>query len=478
MMFSEEPSWADPSPAPRTSRFDGLVSVNLYDHQVAAAGMNLDHQDGFLNSSEMGTGKTLATIAAMNRLHAEGTVSRVLIVCPSTLKYTWAAEFSKSGVPWKVKILEGHSSKRREDLAHGTSKDTVVITNYESLSKLAPDLRSWKPDLVVADECHQIKNHKALKTKALKSLKAPRRWALTGTPMVQSPLDIWSIFDWIRPGHFATNFYAFRNRYAVIFSGAGFPIIRSWRNLPELQEKVSRFSFRVTKEECLDLPEKSHQVVEIDLGPKEREAYDQMSREMLAEVGDDMIPAQTALVKMMKLQQITSGFIIGDRGPVVIGDTKIKALEDLLESLQDNKVVIWCKFKEEIRQIEALLLKQKRAFVTMTGDTSEADRQRNVEAFQKVSGNMVLVGISSVGGLGITLTAASHCIYFSNTWSLGDRMQSEDRLHRIGQKNAVTYYDLVAHRTIDGYVRKVITKKANLLDKITGDDLRRMVFDS
>lgn len=428
----------------------------------------------------MGTGKTLAAITFTNILRRQGDVKRVLTVCPNTLKYNWAGELKHSRLPWDVIIIEGSGPARKQRLEQIAKTEFAwAIVNYEALVGLAKELKEAGFDMIVGDEAHQIKNPKAQKTKALKAIPTRFRLAMTGTPVAQNPLDVWSIFDWIRPGYLGKSFYAFRARYADVYNGAGFPMIRGFKNLPELKRRLDPFSIRFLKTECLSLPPKMHQTIAIDLPPAEMRLYKQMADHMLLELGDAELAATTVLTKLMKLQQITSGFVYFQHEDSVlhhVGDAKITALRDLLESLAGQKVVIWCHLKEELRRISNLLADMKRQHRVLASEMSEEERQHTVRCFNEATSDEVFVGNVRLGGVGINLTGASHCVYFSNTWSLVERQQSEDRLHRYGQKGtAVNYYDLVARGTIDEYVLSVLQKKVKMSDKLTGDDVKRMI---
>jgi SNF2 family DNA or RNA helicase len=205
-----------------------------------------------------------------------------------------------------------------------------------------------------------------------------------------------------------------------------------------------------------------------------------MATNLIAEIDEagEPVVASTVLTKLLRLQQITGGLVTdGERTMIIEGEhSKMNALKELLESLDDHKVVIFARFTAEIETIKALCDSMGRKCHVMIGDTREKARQAAVTDFQREGGNDVMMANVQVGGLGITLTKSSHCVYFSNTWSLGDRLQSQDRLHRIGQKNVVNYYDITASNTIDEYILKVLNKKQILSDKVVVDDIRRMLF--
>ena len=180
--------------------------------------------------------------------------------------------------------------------------------------------------------------------------------------------------------------------------------------------------------------------------------------------------------KLSKLKQITSGFAYQENNIINIGSAKLETLRELLESLSGVKVVVWCHLREELNRIMAMLKSMKRSHVVFNNESPEDLRQGIITRFNASTDDMVFLGSICVGGVGINLQSASHCVYFSNTWSLVDRLQSEDRIHRHGQKSlSVTYYDLVARDTIDEYVLECLKKKVDLSNAITGDDLRRVI---
>lgn len=456
-----------------------MINHNLkrqpYSHQLEGMEAMINGGYGFCNFAEPGCGKSAMVVGALNHLQ----VKRVLIVCPSSLKYNWNREFEYSEVEWHVVVLEGSGHQKDKTLKEIklSAKPIVVITNYDSLDRLRNSLQNYSPEVIVADEVHACKNPKAKRTKALKSVKTARRWALTGTPVLNNPLDVWSIIDWVRPGHLHKNYFAFRAYHCNIYTGAGFPIIKGYRYLDELKRKVNAVSYRVTKEECLDLPEKMWTERAVILSPPEERIYHQMAKEMVAEIGEAEVYASTMLVKMLRLTQITSGFIMNEGITTRIGDSKLKVLEEILEELDGKKVVIWHHFKEEGAMIQELCQKLGRPYRQLIAKDDPVVRQMQVNEFQELSEPLVMIGSVAIGGMGITLTGANHCVYYSNTFSQSDRLQSQDRLHRIGQTNKVTYIDLVVPNTIDSYILKVLKNKAEIANRITGDTLSKILVD-
>jgi len=451
--------------------------MKLFDHQKKAVTKFISNPSGFANFSEMGSGKTASAIVAACELE----LNRVIVVCPNTLKRNWEKEWQQWATDtWKMFIIDGSKKKRLETIKAAVEYDErcVVVVNYDALTTLYEGLCLFQGDLIIADESHYIKSHTAKRTKLLKKIPAARRWIMTGTPTPQSPLDIWSQFDFIKKDYLGKNFYVFRSVYANIYTGAGFPMVKNYKNLDRLHELTSRFSFRVLKDDCLDLPAKVYQDVEVELGPKTMKLYNQIARELVAEVAEDeYVTTPTVLTKLLRLQQITSGFVrVDDTDEIIeVGKDKMEYLKEILEGIPHEKVVIWGRFIWELKEIKKLVESMGRKAHLMIGETPEEDRHAMVEEFQRPKGNDVIVANMSVGGVGITLTESKYVVYFSRTYNYGEYIQSQDRNHRIGQKHKVTYYQLNATNTIDEHIGKILDKKQTLSDKITGDDLRRMV---
>jgi len=452
--------------------------TKLYAHQVEGIDAFLSNCGGFMISCEQGTGKTPMAIRAADRMNIE----KVLVVCPNTLKRNWDDEWGVWGeFDWKRLVVRGTKLQKKITVTQAglVSGKVVLIINYDILKSMLGELKQFEPDLIIADESHLGKNHKAQRTKALKAIPCKYKLAMTGTPTPNNPLDIWSQFDWIRPGHLSGNFYAFRNHFANMYSGAGFTKIVSYKNLDRLAQLVGKYTYRKTKDECLDLPEKVYQTIPIELDDKTKAAYVSMARDMIADVEEaGEMSASTALVKLLRLQQITSGFIkVDDTGVLKdIGGEKLRALEDLIENLHGEKLVIWCRFNNDVKRIGELLDRLKIAWKPLIGAVPEAERQNSINAFQSTEYPLVIVSNVAVGGVGITLTAARYAIYYSRTFSYGEAKQSEDRIHRIGQDRKVTYYDLACSGTIDYYILKILQQKADLSSVITGDTIREVVY--
>ena len=336
---------------------------------------------------------------------------------------------------------------------------------------------------MVVDESTTIKNRRAKRTKALCAVGrgAVYRRILTGSPVTRSPLDLFSQMAFLDPKILGfSSYYAFQGRYSIVsrrtMGAHSFNQVVGFRRLDELTEKLSEHSYRVKKEDCLDLPDKVYTKREIALTPEQKRAYDQMKKLALARLDSgELSTTKNVLTQIMRLQQICCGNLTDDEGEIhTLPSNRIKELLDLCEEVQ-GKAIIWATWTMDIRSIADALRDRYgvQAVATLHGETPDSDRQQIVENFQDRQSELrFLVGHPKTGGYGLTLTAASTVIYYSNSYDLELRVQSEDRAHRIGQTNKVTYVDLIVPGTIDEKIVKSLRAKINVADQILGEDAR------
>ena len=347
--------------------------------------------------------------------------------------------------------------------------------------------------LMIVDESSRIKTPKARRTKnviKLGQLAAYRR-VMSGTPVTQGPLDLYTQFKFLDPGILGfSSFYAFRNRYAIM-GGFNLKQVVGYANLEELVEIIEPYSYRKTKDECLDLPPKMWERLYVDLGKEQRVAYDQMKRDMVADHAGQKVSVTIVLTQMLRLQQIVGGFL-----PIVTynelteleethvepirgKNAKIIALMEFLEDLAEtSKVIIWARFRAEIALIAETVDDHfgPDSWVEFHGGVKTGNRRTARQRFQDPDDPVrFFVGQTETGGLGITLTATDTVAYYSNSFRLESRLQSEDRAHRIGQDKTVTYVDLVARDTLDEKLLTALRSKKNLADLITGDDWKEWI---
>ncbi len=258
-----------------------------------------------------------------------------------------------------------------------------------------------------------------------------------------------------------------------------FKQIVGYRRLDELKEKLDRFAFRVKKEECLDLPDKLYVKREVDLTDEQVKAYNEMRTLALAQIGGGLVSTVNALTQLMRLHQIVCGHVKMDDGTVKeLPNNRIKELLNVVEET-DGKIIIWATYRHDIEAIKIALAKEygMNSIGTYYGDTDGDERKRVLEEFQKPDSEMrFFVGNPSTGGYGLTLTAANTMVYYSNSFDLEKRLQSEDRAHRIGQTKNVTYIDLISPGTIDEKIVKALREKIDIATQVLGEDIKQWLI--
>lgn len=476
-----------------------------YEHQERAFSLGRD-MPAFAYLMEMGTGKTRVVVDEVIHYTARGKIHGALIVCPNSIKDPWAEEVERMTPPWatsEVQVWESSMGKRdREELDAWVSapKDGKVarflVMNVEALShKKGREyaehfLLTRGPCLMAVDESSRIKNPSAKRTKAVLALgeMAAYRRILSGTPITQGPLDYFSQFKFLDPDIMGfRSYYAFRNHFAEMGGFEGKEVV-GYRNLDELQELVAPYSYRVLRRECMDLPPKIHEKRYVDLNRDQERLYREMADKMVADLEGRKVTATIVLTQMMRLQQIVGGFLppepvdpwagedaVTEEEPTVIPGTnpKVQALLEVAEEAP-GKMIVWARFRAELGLISQSLRDAfgRDSVAEFHGGVSTEERTRGRLAFQDPDSPVrFFVGQTETGGLGITLTEAQTVVYFSNSFSLESRLQSEDRAHRAGQERTVTYVDLVARATLDTKVLDALRSKKNMADMVTGDTL-------
>ena len=467
-----------------------------YKHQLKALEMSW-HKETFAYFMEMGTGKTKVLIDNMAMLYDKGKIDGALIIAPKGVISTWYQQELPAHMPnhidnvsvlWQANITKSQQDKL--DTLFATGHDLhILIMNVEALStvkgvKFAYKFLSSHKTLMVIDESTTIKNPKAKRTKNIIKLSkfAKYRRILTGSPVTRNPLDLYSQCEFLSPWHLESqSFYSFRNRYAEMktmnFGGRSVQVVAFYKNLGELSEKLKPFSYRVLKEDCLDLPPKIYMKRIIQLTPEQDKLYKQMKEQALAEMNGERMSTDTALTQLMRLQQITCGHFKGDDAEIQdIKHNRLDELKDVLEEVE-GKVIIWCHWQRDVKIIKEALSKEygPGSVVDYYGLTPQDQRQKNKDNFQKNPEVRFFVGTPQTGGYGITLTAANTVIYYSNGYDLEKRLQSEDRAHRIGQTSAVTYVDIIADKTVDQKIVKALKNKINIASQIMGEELRSWI---
>lgn len=434
---------------------------------------------------EMGCGKTLTSIAVMGACYQMGVVKKVLIVAPTSVCAVWPKDMGEyADFPFQANLLFGTKNKRLDALENLKKSDVlqVAVINYESVwrEEIFEALMKWHPDMIIADESQRIKSHDAAQAKGMHQLGdiAKYKLILSGTPVQNDAIDIWSQYRFLDKRVFGENFYSFRNRYAII-GGFNKKQIVGYKDLDDLIRKEHSIAYRVTKNECLDLPEQTFVTINIPMDGAARTLYNKLKKDSYAELeSGGSITASTVLTKLLRLQQFTGGFLQADEAdkPEMVFDGKINALSDILDDYVINegkKLVIFVRFRSEISLIQTMLEKKKIQFQCIYGDISLDSRGDIVKDFQENPDTKVFLAQIDTAGLGITLTAADTCVYYSVNYNYASYSQSLARIHRIGQKNACTYIHLIVEKTIDETVLKALNEKGDLAKMIV-DNWREM----
>lgn len=459
------------------------IKVRPYEHQTAAFDFICDkfgltepyaESNGVALLMEMGTGKSLVGVATAGILYQFGVVNRVLVVAPLSILNVWEHEFADfADFPYSLTILKGTGAKKGEQLkAIDKSGLQIVVVNYESAWRLEPQLLGFNADLIIADEGHKLKDSKTAQSKAMHNLgdKAKYKLLLTGTVITNKEMDVFSQYRYVNRSIFGNSFYAFRNRYFDMCGyGNHIPVFR--KNLSEdFLSRMHSIAFRVTKKECLDLPEVSEEIRCVELEPKVQKIYEQLESESFAEIGKSEISAVNILTKLLRLCQLTGGHLTDDDGKSLpISMAKLNALEDIVDTAteENKKLVIMARFVPELNDIERLLQKKKVAYAVIRGGIKNRDEE--IRRFQEDEDCRVFVGQIAAAGLGITLTAASTMVFYSLDYNMANFDQAKARIHRVSQKENCHYIYLVAKNTVDEKVLKALRFKINLAKRLVDD---------
>lgn len=426
---------------------------------------------------EMGTGKSLTAIAIAGCLYKGKKIKRMLVVAPLSILGVWEEEFEKfADFSYSLTVLKGVSAKKKEQLNKLPEKGLqVVVVNYESAWRLERELLKFNADLIVADEAHKLKENRTSQSKGMHHLgdRARYKLLLTGTVITNREVDVFSQYRFLNPQIFGTSFYSFRNKY---FDMSGYgkhtPVFRKWMTEDFLQ-RMHSVAFRVTKKECLDLPEITEEIRTIDLEDDAVKLYDSIEDESYAELDESEVTTANILTRLLRLSQITGGFLTDDDGNVNdVSHAKLDALSDIVDSAmaEDKKIVVMARFVPELDAIRELLERKKIGYAVVRGGIKDRDEQ--IHSFQYDDKCRVFIGQIAAAGLGITLTAASTMVFFSLDYSMSNFEQAKARIHRAGQKENCHYIYLTARGTVDRKVLRALRDKVNLA-KLLVDDYRQ-----
>ena len=465
-----------------------------YAHQLKALEMSWN-KEVFAYFMEMGTGKSKVLLDNVAMLFDKGKINSVLIVAPKGVYKNWydseipehlPKHIDRNVVLWKALITKEQKSKLDSLFVQDFTKLQIFIMNVEALSTrkgldFAHQFLNVRKALFAIDESTTIKNPGAKRTKNILGLSklGKYRRILTGSPVTKSPLDLYTQCCFLDPwllGH--QSYYSFRTRYALMrnmnFNGRSVNVVVGYQRLAELAESLKPFSYRVLKDDCLDLPPKTYMKRIIQLTPEQKKVYEEMKKTALATLNGKTVTTMNVITQLMRLQQITCGHFKADDDSVQkIKSNRITELMDVLEEME-GKAIIWAHWRHDIDIIvKSIEDKYPGSVVTYYGDTTTEDRQKAIQKIQDPESKVrFLVGTPQTGGYGITLTGASTMIYYSNGYDLEKRQQSEARIDRIGQKKPMTYIDILAEDTVDERIVKALRKKVNIATQIMGEELK------
>lgn len=456
------------------------IKAEPFKHQKEAFDFAMSHADqhGIALLMSMGCGKSLSAIAVAGALYNVKKIKKVMIVCPLSIVGVWKEEFEKfADFDYKLVILKGNTAKKTELLQkiQGYSLQVAVV-NYESVWRMETEIANWKPNFIIADESHKIKTHNIAASKAMHRLgrKTKYRMILTGTIITNKAIDVFSQYKFVDPTIFGNSFYAFRNKYFdMVGYGQHTPVLKESMK-DELMEKLHSIAFRATKSECLALPPTTDIIRYVELEPRTMGIYRSLVKDSFAELGKGELTVTNVLTKLLRLSQLTGGFIGNDecRTCQQISRSKPDALEDIVDNAVQSgeKIVVIARFLAEIKAIKKLLEKKHILYSQVSGEIK--DREEQIRKFQNDPKVSVFIGQVATAGLGITLTAASTMVFYSLDYSMSNFEQAKARIHRAGQQKNCTYIYLIAKGTVDEKVLITLQNKANLAKNLI-DEYRR-----
>jgi len=464
-----------------------IYKTQPYEHQRQALikGAKLKNFAYFM---EMGTGKTKVAIDNAAYLFKEKQIQLVIVIAPNSVYQNWIKEIETHCPVEDYNIFVHKVDKKFQYLA---DKLNFYLINVEAFSHqsgvqtLMPILLNLgRYTMMILDESTTIKNREAKRTKAICKLgtMAGYKRILTGSPITKSPLDLYTQCSFLSPSLLGfKSFLSFRNRYCMmepipVSNDRVIMIPKYFINLHELEDKLKSFSYRVRKEDCLDLPEKIYQQRFVEFTIEQKRVYKQMQEQAFAIIQDQEVSFANKLTEMLKLHQVCNGFLKTNEGTIVeLEDCpKLKELIKVIEE-GDGKFIIWANYIHNIESICKLLKKLygDKSVVSIYGAVSVEDRTIAVNKFQSDPDVKFFVGNPTTGGYGLTLTAASYVVYFSNSYNLEVRQQSEDRAHRIGQKKNVTYVDILMRNSIDMLIVSALQRKIKISAETLGEEVKR-----
>jgi len=463
-----------------------IYKTKPFEHQREALKRGAESKN-FAYFMEMGTGKTKVSIDNASYLFTQNKIKNVIVIAPNSVYLNWKKE------------IETHCSVDYKIMAHKV--DTIIspqfndplqltwyLYNVEAMShksglkKVKEILTAADETMMIIDEATTIKNRTAKRTKNIIELgkTVAYKRLLTGSPVTKSPLDLYSqvaFLDKSLLGH--SSFYTFRARYAVMheidMGGRSVMLPKYYTNLEELEKNIKTFSYRCRKVECLDLPEKLYTQYYINLKEEHQQAYDRLKKNAWAVIQNEEVSYSNKLTEILKLHQCVNGHVKTDDGKIIeFDDPKLDQLMEVIEE-NEGKFIIWANYIYNIEKIIKILQDRygRDSVVSVYGAVDAEQRIKNVKRFENDDAVRFFVGNPSTGGYGLNLVSASYVVYYSNSYNLEVREQSEDRAHRIGQDKNVLVIDLIIRGTVDEMIISALKGKIKLSAKTLGEEAKK-----
>jgi len=507
-------------------KITSMLKTQPFAHQIRAF-EKAQLTNVFANFSDQGTGKTWSSIAEIFALAQLGKIDRVLILAPKGVDANWTNIELPVHAPDEAAIVAlwrpKETKKWKEEMTNffASKQVKILAMNWDAIAfKRGYEVAEWflscGSGMIIADESQRIKNPKAKRTKAALKLAAKAKFKriLTGTPATRAPFDLWSQFAFLDERILNIPSYrAFCCRHAVMASGSDYEMIaikqkikqkikRQYLNanqemierlvnkrtplivkrdvngapmylkLEEIQQKIEQHSFRVTKEECLDLPSKIYTQMFFELTTQQQKIYNELKYKLRLILDDDTIQPLIKLTALQKMSQVCSGYFITQEGSTEKIEGANPKLQLLEEKLNGTPTIIWSIMRQESNDIVTVCKKLQLNYVEYHGEINDKDKAEAIKKFQDGTAQ-IFIGRQQSAGLGLTLTAAQEVIYYSNSFNLEHRLQSEDRAHRIGQTTKVLYTDLIAEHTVECEMIRALQRKDDMARILVGDQLRQ-----
>ena len=445
----------------------------------------MDHQHEFLNNAwgnsehaallSMGGGKTKCVIDWFTALRMDNQADAVLIICDSSIKFVWEDELAiHCPIPYQTFVMEAGKNKKALNWMEDDHDFPWFIVGVEALSQgkaieIAQHFAKIRRVAMAIDEATSIKNSSSIRTERCVDLgiESKFRCPMTGTPVTNGYEDLYSVFNYMNPEIIGiSSYYSFRNQYCVMGGFEDRQIV-AYNNIDELIETIDPYCTRKTKEQMMDLPPKVFEPRLVNLTKQQQTMYDSMKDDMMIAIGDDdELTADMVLEQMLRLQQIVGGFYATETEegsyevhPIEGKNPKVDELKRVISEIKGEKMIVWCRYKPELRLVVEELKKARVRTVEFHGDMSTDEKRASVRAIQEGEGQVIVATMAMAKGQ--TLTKATYSCIFSNSFSLEMRQQLEDRNHRKGTEQQfekdedgnwtgkITYIDILAKETLD-----------------------------